>query len=180
MVGSPVQFEQRPLLVVMGVSGCGKTSVGVGLAQRLELPYLEADDYHPASNVDKMSRGIPLTDDDRWPWLQALSQAMANAADQSGGVVATCSALKRKYRDKILQQVDRPLLFIFLDGDRDTLFARMQQRSDHYMPPSLLDSQLADLERPDADEPVATFSVDQSVDELVNEIVTRLNSVEKN
>lgn len=179
MAASPVQFEQRPLLVVMGVSGCGKTSVGVALAQRLELPYLEADDFHPPRNVDKMSRGIPLTDEDRWPWLQSLAQAMANAADQAGGVVATCSALKRRYREYILDQVDRPLLFIFLEGDRDTLFARMQQRSDHYMPPSLLDSQLADLEQPDTDEPVATFSVSKPVDELVQEIVNELQSMEK-
>ncbi|MDJ0832199.1 MAG: gluconokinase [Gammaproteobacteria bacterium] len=180
MAALPVQFERRPLVVVMGVSGCGKSTIGVALAQHWDLPFLDADDYHPASNVDKMSKAIPLTDEDRWPWLQSLSQAMVAAADQAGGVVATCSALKRKYREYILQQVDRPLLFVFLEGDRETLFARMQQRSDHYMPPSLLDSQLADLERPHADEPAATFSVDKPVGELVEEIVGRLDARQQN
>ena len=179
MAALPVQFERRPLVVVMGVSGCGKSTIGLALAQHWDLPFLDADDYHPATNVDKMSNGIPLTDEDRWPWLQALSQAIVAAADEAGGVIATCSALKRKYRDFILMQVDRPLLFVFLDGDRDTLFARMQQRSDHYMPASLLDSQLADLERPHADEPAATFSVDKPVDALVDEIVNRLDSVQQ-
>ncbi len=163
----------------MGVSGCGKSTIGLALAQQLDLPFLDADDYHPPSNVDKMSSGIPLTDEDRWPWLQSLSLAIVAAADQAGGVVATCSALKRRYREYILEQVNRPLLFVFLDGDHDTLFARMQQRSDHYMPPSLLDSQLADLQRPDADEPAATFLVDKPVDELVDEIVSSLDSSEK-
>lgn len=159
----------------MGVSGSGKSTLGLALARRLDLPFLDADDYHPASNVDKMSHGIPLTDDDRWPWLQSLGRAMASQADESGGVVATCSALKRSYRERILQQVGKPLLFVFLDGDRGLLYTRMQQRSDHYMPPSLLDSQLADLQRPGEDEPVAAFSIDQSIDHLVDEIVTHLD-----
>ncbi len=174
MAASPVQFDQQPLVVVMGVSGSGKSTVGAALAKHLKLPFLDADDYHPASNVEKMSKGIALTDQDRWPWLSALSAAMVKEAHNIGGVVATCSALKRSYRDFILNEVTRPLMFIFLEGDRDTLYTRMQQRSDHYMPPSLLDNQLETLEPPSADEPAASFSVLHSVDELVMQITSSL------
>ncbi len=174
----PVHFKQKPVVIVMGVSGSGKSTVGLALARQLGLPFLDADDFHPPANVDKMSRAIPLSDEDRWPWLAALSSGMADAADRTGGVVATCSALKRCYREYLLKQVARPLMFVFLDGDRDTLYERMKQRSDHYMPVSLLDSQLATLERPHADEPAATFSVLKSIDELISEITGSLNSAE--
>ncbi len=178
MAALPVRFDRQPLVVVMGVSGCGKSTVGAALANNLNLPFLDADDYHPASNVDKMSSGVALTDEDRWPWLSALSTAMVEEADKTGGVIATCSALKRSYREYILEQVARPLMFIFLDGDRDTLYARMQQRCDHYMPASLLDSQLGTLEVPQDDEPAATFSVLISIDELVKQISDNLNSMQ--
>lgn len=168
------QFKSLPLVIVMGVSGCGKSSVGRALAQQFCLPYLEADEFHPPENVDKMSRGVPLSDDDRWPWLKALSHGMVDAAEMNGGVIASCSALKRIYREFILEKIDQPALFVFLDGDRETIYSRMQARSDHYMPPSLLDSQFADLERPDQDEPVLSFSIEQTVNDLVEEISAAL------
>lgn len=154
----------------MGVSGSGKSTIGEALALRARLPFLDADDYHPPSNVEKMSTGIPLTDEDRWPWLAALGDAMRAAADAEGGVVATCSALKRAYRSRLSEHVGRPMIYALLDGSRETLFKRISARKDHYMPPSLLDSQLAALEKPGADEPARTFSIEQDVDAIVAEI----------
>ncbi|CCQ74476.1 Thermosensitive gluconokinase [Magnetospira sp. QH-2] len=159
----------------MGVSGSGKSTIGEALAARLGLPFLDADDYHPPANVDKMSQGIPLTDADRWPWLKSLGLAMNDAAAKAGGVIATCSALKRVYRTTLSGQVGLPLIYVLLDGDRDTLFARMNARKDHYMPPSLLDSQLAALERPETDEPALTCAIDRPVAEIIDEIAVTLD-----
>ncbi|KAA5605109.1 gluconokinase [Roseospira marina] len=171
---SSVRFERRPVVVVMGVSGSGKSTVGAALALRLGVPFLDADDFHPPANVDKMSRGLPLTDVDRWPWLEALGAAMGARADDVGGVVAGCSALKRAYRARLTDTVGRPLVFLVLDGRRETLFARMSARQGHYMPPSLLDSQLADLERPADDEPALVLSIEQDADALVAEALDAL------
>jgi len=154
----------------MGVSGCGKSTVGADLARRQGLPFLEADGFHPLANVEKMSRGIPLNDEDRWPWLAVLGAAMRENAVESGGVIASCSALKRAYRSCLSQHVGLPMLFALLDGDRETLFARMSARKDHYMPASLLDSQLADLERPAPDEPAVSISFERGVDDIVGEL----------
>lgn len=158
----------------MGVSGSGKSTIGAALALRLGVPFLDADDYHPPANVEKMSRGVPLTDDDRWPWLGALGEAMRARADAVGGVVSGCSALKRVYRQRLMEAVGLPLLFLVLDGSRETLFRRMSARTGHYMPPSLLDSQLADLERPAGDEPALVLSIEQDVDSLVDEAMAAL------
>jgi len=171
---SRVRFTRRPLVVVMGVSGSGKSTIGATLAQRLALPFLDADDYHPPANVEKMSGGVPLTDEDRWPWLAALGLAMRAEATRDGGVVAACSALKRAYRQRLSQEVDLPMVFVLLDGDRDLLLGRLRARKGHYMPASLLDSQLGDLEHPADDEPVLTLSVDQDVDVLVEDAILTL------
>lgn len=171
---SRVRFDRRPVVVVMGVSGSGKSTIGAALALRLGVPFLDADDYHPPANVDKMSRGVPLTDGDRWPWLGALGEAMRAQADTVGGVISGCSALKRVYRQRLMEAVGLPLLFLVLDGSRETLFRRMSARTDHYMPPSLLDSQLADLERPADDEPALVLSIEQDVDSLVDEALAAL------
>lgn len=176
---SPVRFDNRPVVVVMGVSGSGKSTVGAALALRQGLPFLDADDYHPEANVAKMSQGVPLTDTDRWPWLRALGKAMRDNADQTGGVVATCSALKRIYREKLSGHVGVPLVYVLLDGDRETLFKRMNARKDHYMPPSLLDSQLATLERPGPDEPFLIASIDRDVDTIVDDLMTDLAALSK-
>jgi len=147
-----VAAEPRPVVVVvMGVSGSGKTTVAALLASTLHWEFVEGDDLHPAANVAKMHAGTPLTDADRAPWLARIAAAIdrLRAAGQ-GGVVA-CSALRRAYRDVLMR--DRPgMALVYLRGDRDILAARMQSRPGHFMPVSLLDSQLATLEEPGADE----------------------------
>jgi len=171
---SPVRFEQRPIVIVMGVSGSGKSTVGGALAERLGVPFLDADDFHPKANVEKMSNGIPLTDEGRWPWLDSLSQGIRDEATMAGGVVAACSALKLVYRDQLREGVKFPLTFALLDGDRDQILRRMEARKDHYMPASLLDSQLADLERPDAHEGVVTVTIDDEVEQIVDHLLAKI------
>ena len=139
-----------PAIVVMGVSGSGKTTVGEALAADLGVPLLEGDQFHPKANIDKMSSGTPLTDDDRWPWLDAIAKAIRDAPD---GVIVTCSSLRRIYRDRLRAGAGRPMIFVFLSGSRETLAARLAARKGHFMPASLLDSQLATLEPPHPDEP---------------------------
>lgn len=137
--------------VVMGVSGCGKSTVGQALAHELGVPFVEGDAYHPPANVDKMSAGMPLDDNDRAGWLLALQARIGEARAQGAGLVLSCSALKRRYRD-LLREGDPALRFAHLDGPRELIAERMQARAGHYMPPSLLDSQLRDLEPLQADE----------------------------
>jgi carbohydrate kinase (thermoresistant glucokinase family) len=139
------------IVVVMGVSGCGKTTLGAALARRLGGTYLEADRFHPPENIAHMAAGKPLDDAMRWPWLTALARAAREAA-QTAPAVASCSALKRSYRDLIRAEAGA-LTFLFLDGPREVLEARVRTRRHEYMPASLLDSQLATLEPPGPDEP---------------------------
>lgn len=131
--------------VVMGVSGCGKSTVGQALALALAVPFVEGDQFHPAANVAKMSAGTPLDDADRAGWLLALQAQIREAREQGIGLVLSCSSLKRRYRD-LLREGDPALRFAHLDGPRDIIAERMRARPGHYMPPSLLDSQLRDLE----------------------------------
>lgn len=149
-------MTSRPLLVVMGVSGCGKTTVGIALAASLGVPFRDADDLHPAANVAKMAAGIALTDDDRMPWLALVGSALAAAPD---GLVIACSALKRVYRQAILAAAPSAR-FVFLDGSRGLLESRVKHREGHFMPASLLDSQLATLEPLAAHEPGVRVSLD--------------------
>lgn len=174
MAASQVRFNKRPVVVVMGVSGAGKTTVASALASRLDLPFLDADDFHPKDNVDKMARGLPLADEDRWPWLASLGDAMQQTSEQQGGVVAACSALKVGYRSCLSEHVKIPMIYVLLDGSRETLFDRINARKGHYMPASLLDSQLADLEMPAPDEPVLIISIERDVDGIVNDIENAL------
>jgi gluconokinase len=148
--------NQIRAIVVMGVSGCGKSTLGAGLARRLGWAFLEGDDFHPAANRAKMAAGIALSDEDRAPWLDILGTAL-HAAAQRGGVVGSCSALRRCYRDRLRALVPG-LAFVHLTLDRELLAARMAARAGHYMPVSLLDSQLALLEPPGADEPCLSMS----------------------
>ena len=149
-------------IVVMGVAGSGKTTVGKRLAARLEAEYVEADDVHPSANVEKMSAGIPLTDDDRWPWLERLRSELA----ERQRVVVTCSALKRSYRD-VLRRADG-VRFVFLDVDREVLEARLADRTDHFMASSMLDSQVDTLEPPGADETdVSAIAIGQATPDEV-------------
>jgi carbohydrate kinase (thermoresistant glucokinase family) len=137
-------------IVVMGVSGCGKTTLGRALAARLGWAFVEGDEQHPPENIAKMAAGIPLTDADRAPFLANVADAMAAALDR--GVVATCSALKHSYRQLIRDRVGAPVAFVMPELDVAELRARMRHREGHFMPASLLDSQLASLERPGAEE----------------------------
>src|SRR5258708_3282081 len=135
-------------IVMMGVSGSGKTTVGAALAARLGVGFRDADEFHPAANVAKMSAGTPLTDEDRWPWLDAIGAALAEAGREGRGIVVGCSALKRIYRDRLRAAAHRPIVFVHLTGSRETLETRMLTRKGHFMPASLLASQLATLEPP--------------------------------
>ncbi|QKE86164.1 gluconokinase [Arthrobacter sp. NEB 688] len=148
----------------MGVSGSGKTTVGAALAQRLRVPFADADDFHPPENVTKMSAGIPLTDDDREPWLRTIASWLD--AHTAGGGVVSCSALKRSYRD-LLREHATHAYFIHLHGDRDVIAARMAGRPGHFMPTALVDSQFATLEPLQADELGTALDVSAPVDDLV-------------
>lgn len=162
------------LVTVMGVSGSGKSTVGAALAQRLRVPFEDADDLHPPANVAKMSAGIPLDDTDRLPWLRAVGAWQAAHAE--GGVMS-CSALRRSYRD-ILREAAPDQVFVHLAGDRDTIARRMEGRPGHFMPVALIDSQFTTLEPLTADEKGVTLDVDQPVDALVEDAVAALGVTE--
>lgn len=149
------------LLVVMGVSGSGKTTVAQLLAKDLGWTFAEADEFHPQANIDKMESGHPLTDDDRWPWLRSIRDWASERADAGEDAVVTCSALKRSYRD-VLRGSRARVRFVHLDGPRELLAQRIGGRTGHFMPSSLLDSQLDTLERLGADEDGVVVSVDSS------------------
>ncbi len=163
-----------PAVVMMGVSGSGKSTVGEALAARLGVPFRDADEFHPKSNVEKMSAGIPLTDDDRWPWLDAIGAAIRQTPAEEG-IVVSCSALKRVYRDRIVKAAVRPVLFVHLDGSKEVLAERLKGRKGHFFPPSLLDSQLKTLEPLSPDEPAIRVSIDQSVEQIVATVLDRLH-----
>jgi carbohydrate kinase (thermoresistant glucokinase family) len=158
-----------PGWVVMGVAGCGKSSVGEALAQRLGVRYVEGDRYHSPENVAKMSAGVPLTDDDRLQWLASLQGEIRAAAQRGEGIVVGCSALKRRYRDT-LREGARGLRFAHLDGTRDLIAQRMGARTGHYMPLSLLDSQFAALEPLQLDEAGLVLDIREDVPQLVARI----------
>jgi gluconokinase len=147
--GSRIEFSRPPVVILMGVSGCGKSTVAGVLAGQLRWPFAEGDDLHPAANVAKMAAGNPLDDDDRWPWLGRIREWIEEreAAGEPG--IATCSALKRRYRDMLR---DEHVVFVHLDGTREELLERLAARQGHFMPATLLDSQLADLEPLEPDE----------------------------
>ena len=149
----------------MGVSGSGKSTVGELLAGRLGVPYADADDLHPQANVDKMAAGHPLDDEDRWPWLAKVGAALTAA--EGTGMVMACSALKRSYRDAILEEEPRTR-FVHLHGSRQLLESRMQHRQGHFMPSSLLESQLDILESLQPDEPGIVVEIDQTPEQIVD------------
>ncbi|MGQ4537855.1 gluconokinase [Dermabacteraceae bacterium P7074] len=166
---TPVQH-----LVVMGVCGSGKTTVAALLAQELGRVSAEADDFHPRANVEKMASGHPLTDEDRWPWLATIRDWLDEQAAAGRSGIVTCSALKRSYRD-LLSQAGGRVTFVHLDGDRATLEERMASRSGHFMPATLLDSQLETLEPLGEDEDGFRLDIHESPENLVREVASRLN-----
>jgi gluconokinase len=158
--------------VVMGVSGCGKSSIGRQLAARRGVPYAEGDDYHTAANVAKMAAGTALTDADRQEWLATLQAKIGAAAAAGDSLVLSCSSLKRRYRD-LFRSADPALVFIHLDGPRALISARMHARPNHYMPPSLLESQFAALEPLGADERGMRLDIDAPPEQLVDAVMRR-------
>jgi gluconokinase len=156
-------------VIVMGVSGCGKSTVGRALASALPATFLDADDFHPPVNVERMRQGIALTDAERAPWLDALAARLAQARKQGEPVVLACSALKRSYRDA-LRKGAPALSLVYLTGSPALLAERITARPSHYMPPTLLPSQLATLEPPGADEHAITLDVAAATEDLVTDI----------
>ena len=166
--------EDPCALVVMGVSGSGKSTIADKLAERLGWTYEDGDKFHPASNVAKMSAGHPLTDEDRWPWLRAIAGEIDRACKAGQHVVIACSALKRAYRDILVHRRD-DVRIVYLKGTPKLIADRLAQRKDHFMPPGLLASQFKTLEPPDASENPVTVSIDASVETIVGDIVRQLN-----
>jgi gluconokinase len=162
------------VVVVMGVAGTGKTTIGPLLAARLGVPYAEGDDFHPQANIDKMSAGSPLDDSDRWPWLDAIGQ-WAHGRAGLGGVVSS-SALKRSYRDR-LRAAAPGVVFVHLTGDRKLIEERMTQRQGHFMPTALLDSQFATLEPLGPDEAGVAVDVAGSPQEITERAAKALEAL---
>jgi gluconokinase len=158
------------VLIVMGVSGCGKSTVGQALGTILGWDFRDGDAFHPPANVAKMKNGTPLTDDDRWPWLDAIARFIDDKRNADSHAIIACSALKRVYRDR-LKGVHGDVMFVHLAGSRDLIEARMAARQNHFMPLGLLDSQFATLEPPGADEPALPVSVAGTPDIIVSHIL---------
>jgi gluconokinase len=161
------------VIVVAGVSGSGKTTVGKALAERLGWEYADADDFHPPANIEKMSAGVPLSDADRLPWLRSIAAWIRERVESGSPGVVSCSALKHAYRE--LLAGGRPAVrMVFLDGDRDLIGARMAARKGHFFRPALLDSQFRDLERPGPREDVLTVPVTGTPEEIVTRVLDGL------
>lgn len=160
-------------VIVMGVSGSGKTTVAQGISDRLGWTFAEGDDFHSAANVEKMARGVPLTDDDRWPWLHAIGDWIDEQQRAGKNAVITCSALKRSYRD-LLCEGRADVRFVLIDVPADELKRRLLARTGHYMPPSLLPSQLATLEPLQDDEPGVVVRAEGTAQETVERALTAL------
>lgn len=159
-------------VVVMGVSGAGKSTVGQLFARRIGAPFIEGDDLHPEVNRRKMAGGVPLTEEDRIPWLKAVAAKIREA--EASDVVVTCSALRRSYRDLIRAESGCPVIFVLLTADAAILGQRLQARQGHFMPAALLESQLALLEPPWPDEPHLTFDIGAPVEDVVERIIAAL------
>ena len=160
------------IIIVFGVSGAGKTTIGKLLAQELGWRFYEADDFHSQANIEKMHRGIPLSDGDRWPWLESLRQLIKRSLEAGENAVLACSALKRAYREPL--RVSDEVKFVFLHGGYALIEKQLRQRRGHFMSPELLRSQFADLEEPKPDEDVVTIELGRTPQEIVDEIKMKL------
>ena len=161
------------IIIIFGVSGAGKTTVGKLLARELNWHFLEADDFHLAANIEKMRSGHPLTDEDRWPWLDCLRKQIAQSLSNGENAVLACSALKRSYRDRL--RVNDEVKFVFLSGDYALVQKQLRSRHGHFMSPDLLESQFEDLEEPPPDENVLTIKLRQTPEQIVEKIKGKLN-----
>ncbi|MDE1183310.1 gluconokinase [Paraburkholderia sp.] len=162
------------ILIAMGVSGAGKTRIGELLAERLKCAFTDGDTFHSAANKEKMHHGIPLTDEDRWPWLKTIRAAIEEKKNAGETAVFTCSSLKRSYRD-ILRDGDKDVCFVYLKGSREVLEERLTTRTGHFFDPSLLQSQLDTLEEPGADEAI-TVSIEHTPEQMVDEVLKQLDA----
>jgi gluconokinase len=165
------------IVIVFGVSGAGKTTIGKLLAEQLGWQFYEADDFHPRANIEKMRSGRPLTDEDRWPWLERLREQIMRSITAKDNAVLACSALKRAYRDRL--RVSDDVTFVFLRGDCALIAEQLRHRRGHFMNPELLRSQFADLEQPEPDEDVLTTELGRTPQELVEDIKTKLRLAPK-
>ena len=161
------------VVILMGVSGSGKSTIGAMLAARLSWRFADGDRFHPDANVEKMHKGVPLTDDDRWPWLAAIAREIDAIRARGESAVVASSALKRAYRDVLIG--GRPdVVLVYLKGSKELIAARMAARRNHFMPPALLDSQFATLEEPSEDEHPVVVSIDAAPDAIVDEVARKL------
>lgn len=167
-------FMSTRLFIIMGVAGCGKSTIGEAVAKHFDGTFLEGDAFHPQSNIDKMSKGEALTDEDRWPWLEIVATEMAV---EKGLVFTGCSALKKSYRKFITQKAEESVLFIYLDGSKDLIAKRMSERTGHFMPTSLLNSQFETLEIPTEDEHKIAVSIRGTHNEVIELIISKLDKI---
>jgi gluconokinase len=161
-------------IVVMGVSGAGKSTVGKLIAARLDCPFRDADSFHPRANIEKMSRGEPLTDEDRWPWLQAIAAWIAEHRAAGTTCVVTCSALKRVYRDIVTNKQSSDVRLVYLKGGFDLIESRLKARQGHFMPPGLLRSQFDALEEPGAGERAIMVPIDATPEQIADRVMEKL------
>lgn len=168
--------DRTPVIVVMGVSGSGKTTIGALVADAKSVPFVDADDLHPIENVRKMASGTPLDDDDRAPWLDIVGRRLQEAEESGEGVVMACSALRRSYRDRI-RSTAPTAVFLHLHGSLDVLTARIEGRSGHFMPSTLLTSQMDTLEPLTDDEAGYVLDIGQTVDQMIEEALPALSRV---
>jgi gluconokinase len=172
---TPLPSSVAPRIVLlMGVSGCGKSTTGRNLSRHLGWEYRDADSFHPPANIEKMKAGTPLTDEDRWPWLDAIGAWIDQCQATGSCGIVSCSALRRPYRDRLRGGGRRDIDLVFLDGTFATIAERMQRRKDHFMPPALLRSQFDALERPTADENALLVPISMAPRKVIERIVTAL------
>lgn len=166
------------LMIVMGVSGSGKSVVGNYLSEQLKTSFIDGDDLHPPENVELMESGVPLDDESRKPWLAAICQKAEEFISRNQSLIVACSALKRIYRDQ-LRAVSAPVYFLFLNGDRSLIHARMVARKNHYMPPELLDSQFNDLENPKGEQRVIEIDISVSVEQMLSAALDAVRTLDE-